>query len=193
MAEWALIIHSPVRFFRQRAAVGPPVWGLPVLIVGIYLALYLMSSLVMMQRMVPHMDAVLAAAGFPSGSGWLGTFAAGMGAMASGIALILLFWAQAGSVIALSLFASGSGHVRRLIECTALAHLPLALLGGVSLVYAVSWFEGVSFRVPNNLSSDDLPAIMTQFQRDMASTPISMAMSLVRACFGLWVIALQCS
>lgn len=102
-----------------------------------------------------------------------------------------MFWLSVGVLAALDLLFTGSGRVRRLIECSALAYWSQVPWSLATIGIMLWWFDPAPLRLPPGVGQSELPALVAAYQADLQSTPLMETVGIVGLYFGLWLVVLQ--
>lgn len=124
MAEVLRMFGSPVLFFREVAN-SEIVWFRAILPVALHVAGVSVSSSVVVAGQVEGAVIVIAIM---------------LSVVSTFIGLLVVFWCYVGVVILFDLLFSFSREYRKLIECIALAHWPIAIWSCVAAVAIAGWF-----------------------------------------------------
>lgn len=187
------VLTSPVRFFEARAGESPS-WTpamAPVLTHG---ALASAAAVIAAGKGRAALAPALAGFGVDTG-GNDALLGIGLvfGALFAFVFTWFLFALQAGAAVVLDVVFAGSGRARRLVEFTGYAYLPSVLWAAASLMALAVWWSPAPLRVPSTLPMSDLPQVIADYQRLLASTPLQIALRTIGMFVGLWLVALQCA
>ncbi|MCY4601137.1 MAG: YIP1 family protein [Acidobacteria bacterium] len=181
---------SPIRFYRSRVS-HPPDWIGAAVPVAIQMVLLSVSGSVTYLRglegVTENLPASLGADVLLSSA----AFGVALAAVSVVAGVAMMFWLSAGALVVLDLLFAGSGHARRLVECTALAYWSQVPWSLVTVGILVWWFVPEPLRLPSGVSLAELPVRLTEYQAAMQSTPLLETMKIVGLYFGIWLVALQ--
>jgi hypothetical protein len=192
--NYGSILHvftSPIRFFRARIAM-PPAWALAMSPVAIHSAIAAAAAVVSVTKGHAALEPTIARLGGENaGDGsWVGIGVV-IGVLAVFAFTFVLFALHSGTVVTLDILFAQSARSRRLVEFTAYAYLPQLLWGAASLAVLALWWTPAPLRVPSSLSDADIRRVIADYQANLASTPLQLALRMIGVSFGLWLVALQ--
>ncbi len=192
--RWLDILISPVLFMRTQAKRSPHLL-MAVTIFSIFLITKTVGQYLIFNSMLSHLPPSI-----QSDLGWA-HFGFSISLVAGGISDIVFWILGAGILVCLAILLDGMGEYRKLLELTGCGHLPLALFGLATLVFAISYnpdlhftaYEDTDFHELRKNNPTAFERAMENIEKKLVQETSSQTFSAFRAakhCATLWSVIL---